>query len=132
MHDIHNIWTFGTSDEAMALAVNTLAAQGGGWVLVREGEVIATIVYEIGGIMSQRPPDVVAKETEAFADAADTLQWMPPPKENSRNLPPGFAKYLTAAFLTCSPWNWVIVAPNDEDPVGLVNVTTGERHPIVW
>jgi Adenine deaminase len=132
MHDIHNIWIFGTSDEAMALAANTLAEQGGGWVLVREGKVVAKIVYEIGGIMSQRPPAEVAAETERFAEIADTLEWMPPPKENNRNLPQGFPKYLTAAFLTCSPWRWVLVAPSDEDPVGLVNVTTGARHPVVW
>ena len=132
MHDIHNIWIFGTSDEAMALAANTLSEQGGGWVLVREGKVVAKVVYEIGGIMSQRPPAEVAAETEKFAEMADTLEWMPPPKENNRNLPHGFAKYLTAAFLTCSPWKWVLVAPSDEDPVGLVNVTTGERHPVVW
>src|SRR6185503_20324591 len=36
-HDKHNIWVVGSSDAAMAKAVNTLVEMQGGWALVREG-----------------------------------------------------------------------------------------------
>ncbi len=132
MHDIHNIWAFGTSDEAMALAVNELAAMGGGWVLVHKGKVTARIRYEIGGIFTQRPAVEAAREMENLLIAADAVEWMPASPTATRPLPPGFPKYLTVVFLTCTPWNWVLVAPNDADPVGFVNVTNGKRHSIVW
>ncbi len=132
MHDIHNVWCFGTSDEAMALAVNTLAKSGGGWVLVNNGKVVGQVVYEIAGITSQRSAREVAKDSEAMYEAADAMEWMPPSATSARPLAPGFPKMLTIAFLTCTPWKWVLVAPNDQDPIGFVNVATGERHPIAW
>jgi adenine deaminase len=132
MHDIHNVWVFGTTDEAMALAVNTLAQAGGGWVIVNNGKVAAQVVYEIGGITSQRPAEVVAAETEKLYAAGDAMKWMPASPTSARPLPPGFPKYCSTVFLTCTPWKWVLVAPNDADPVGFVNVATGARHPVVW
>jgi adenine deaminase len=132
MHDIHNVWCFGSTDEAMAQAVNALAKNGGGWVLVQDGKVTAQVVYEIGGITSQRPAEVVAAEMEKLYDAGDKVKWMPASPTSNRPLPPGFPKYFATVFLTCTPWNWVLVAPNDIDPVGFVNVTNGERHPVVW
>jgi adenine deaminase len=132
MHDIHNVWLFGTSDSAMALAANTLAAQGGGWVLVKGGKVTGHVTYEIGGVMTQRPAKDLAKEMEAFYTAADEVEWMPASPTSSRPMPPGFPKHLTLVFLTCTPWKWVLVAPNEKDPVGFVNVSNGQRHSVVW
>jgi Adenine deaminase len=131
-HDLHNIGVFGSSDEAMALAVNTLAEQGGGWVLVNRGRVAAKVVYEIGGIMSQRPAEVLAKEMEALEDAGDEIEWMPPSPTSSFPQPPGLPRNIIGAFITATPRTWVLVAPSDEDPIGLINVATGERHPVVW
>src|SRR3984957_1259302 len=54
-HDKHNIWSVGSSDAAMAKAVNALKATQGGWALVREGELVATVRFEIGGVVSCRP-----------------------------------------------------------------------------
>jgi adenine deaminase len=132
MHDIHNVWCFGSSDEAMALAVNTLAKNGGGWVLVHDGKVTAQVIYEIAGIMSERPAEAVAAEMEKLFAAADAVKWMPSSPTSTRPMAPGFPKYCSTVFLTCTPWNWVLVAPNDTDPVGLVNVATGARHAVVW
>ncbi len=132
MHDIHNIWVFGTSDGAMALAANELATQGGGWVLVVDGEVVARVIYEIGGIISQRPAEEVAEEMDALVEATAEMEWMPVSPHAGFPMAPGFSKMLTAAFLTCTPWQWVLVAPSEEDPVGFVNVTNGQRHPVVW
>jgi adenine deaminase len=45
---------------------------------------------------------------------------------------PGFPERLQFATLTCAPWAWVLVAPNPMAPTGLVNVATGQSHPVVW
>ncbi|MFT8542590.1 hypothetical protein [Acetobacter sp.] len=44
----------------------------------------------------------------------------------------GFPERLCFATLTCSPWRWVLVAPNPSVPEGFVNVQSGQTHPIVW
>ena len=72
------------------------------------------------------------QEMEDLITAADDVEWMPSSPASARPMPPGFPKLLTVVFLTCTPWNWVIVAPDEKDPVGFVNVTTGERHAVVW
>ncbi|OYW98965.1 MAG: adenosine deaminase, partial [Rhizobiales bacterium 32-66-8] len=51
-HDKHNIWVVGSSDAAMAKAVNALRENQGGWALVRRGELVATVRYEVGGLMT--------------------------------------------------------------------------------
>jgi adenine deaminase len=123
MHDIHNIWVLGNNDEAMALAANTVAEMQGGWALVSEGKVVAKIRLELGGLVSQRPVDVVAAEVEAMHQAADKLKWIGKP---------GLPDRMRFAFLTASPWKWQLVAPYKGNLGGFVNVTTGEIHPIVW
>lgn len=123
MHDIHNIWVLGNNDEAMALAANTVAGMQGGWALVSEGKVVAKIRLELGGLVSQRPVDVVAAEVEAMHQAADKLKWIGKP---------GLPDRMRFAFLTASPWKWQLVAPYKGNLGGFVNVTTGEIHPIVW
>ena len=103
----------------------------GGWALVQRGEVIATVRYEVGGLMSQRPA------AEARCRDAGAL----PRRRQGRldvraDLPPrwcpGFPERLIFATLTCAPWRWVLVAPSPLAPEGFVNVATGETHPVVW
>ncbi|MFM2279479.1 MAG: hypothetical protein RLZZ444_1710, partial [Pseudomonadota bacterium] len=60
-HDSHNIWSIGSSDEAMAMAVNRLAETGGGWVLVHRGRIAAEVHFEIGGLMTARPAEALDK-----------------------------------------------------------------------
>ena len=57
-----NIWVLGNDDEAMAIAANTVADIRGGWALVSEGEVVATVSLDIAGLMSARPVNEVAEE----------------------------------------------------------------------
>ena len=121
-HDLHNVWVLGSSDAAMALAVNELAKLGGGWVLVREGKVIARVSYEVGGLMSARPPEVVAAETEELYKQGDTLKWIGDP---------GIPKRMIFALITCAPYTWVLVAPYEGNPGGIVNVQTGQTFPVV-
>lgn len=130
-HDKHNIWVVGSSDAAMALAVNTLREQQGGWALVRDGRVLATVRYEIGGLMSCRPPEDLDAEMQALYAAAEGIDWMYEPTFHPRWFP-GFPERLIFATLTCAPWRWVLVAPCEQAPQGFVNVQSGETHPVIW
>lgn len=60
-HDSHNICVAGMSDADMAAAVNRLIALGGGFVAVRNGDVVAELALPLMGLMSDKP----AHEVEA-------------------------------------------------------------------
>jgi adenine deaminase len=122
-HDLHDIWVTGSSDEAMALAANTVADMGGGWVLVNNGQVVAKVRLEVGGLMSCRPAQEVGADLEHLWAEGDKMEWFGQP---------GIPKRMIAGFLTCTPWHWVLVAPTDKIPSGLVDVTTGHVHDVVW
>lgn len=130
-HDQHNIWAVGSCDAAMAKAVNAVAAQQGGWALVRDGAVLATVRLEVGGLMSARPAAAVAAEFDDLARAGVGIDWHWEPTFSPR-WAPGMPLRLQYATLTCAPWRWVLVAPTPAVPEGLVNVATGATHPVVW
>lgn len=122
-HDLHNIWSMGNSDAAMALAANTVAQMGGGWALVKQGKVVAKVKLDIAGLMTSRPVQEVADEMEHLLQQADTMEWIGMP---------GLPERMRFAFLTAAPWKWQLVAPYEGNTGGLVNVTTGETHPVIW
>ncbi|MBN9332079.1 adenine deaminase [Devosia sp.] len=130
-HDKHNIWVVGSSDEAMALAVNALNEIQGGWALVSGGKVLATVRYEVGGLMTCRPAPELDKEMLELYRQGETIEWIYEPTFSPRWWP-GFPERLAFATLTCSPWRWVLVAPSPLAPDGFVNVSNGQTHPIVW
>jgi len=130
-HDKHNIWVVGSSDAAMAMAVNALVDLQGGWALVREGKLAATVRYEIGGLMTCRPAEALDAEMQALYAEAAHVDWMYEPTFRPRWYP-GFPERLMFATLTCAPWTWVLVAPCEQAPQGFINVQTGEAHPVVW
>ena len=130
-HDKHNIWAVGSSDAAMAEAVNALVDIGGGWALVHRGRLAATVRFEVGGLMSCRPAEEVDAEMQALYAAAEPVDWMYEPTFRPRWYP-GFPERLMFATLTCAPWTWVLVAPCEQAPQGFVNVQTGAVHPVVW
>lgn len=61
-HDSHNIITVGTNDEDMAMAVENLVKQGGGIILVKNGEIINSMPMVVGGIMSDRSGEWVSEK----------------------------------------------------------------------
>lgn len=130
-HDKHNIWCVGSDDAAMAKAVNAIRDMQGGWALVVEGELKATVRYEVAGLMTARPAEELDTEMQALYAAAAPVDWMWEPTSSPR-WPQGFPERLAFATLTCAPWRWVLVAPGPLAPEGFVNVATGETHPIVW
>jgi len=130
-HDSHNVWCVGSSDAAMAKAVNRLQEIDGGWVLVHHGEVVAEMRFEIGGLMTARPAEAYDRDMQAFYKAAAKVEWMY--LSGGDNLwKPGFPEHLKFATLSCSPWRWVLVAPSAAAPEGFVNVQTGATHKVVW
>ncbi len=130
-HDSHNVWCIGSSDAAMATAVNRLQDIDGGWVLVHRGEVAAEVRFEVAGLMTARPAEVLDAEMQALLARAAEVDWVYAPAQMNR-WKPGFPEFLIFATLTCSPWRWVLVAPSPLCPTGFVNVQTGEQRPVVW
>ena len=113
------------------MAVNQIAAQQGGWALVRDGAVVAIVRHEIAGLMTARPAEALDAEMQALYAAAGPVDWMYEPTFRPRWYP-GFPERLMFATLTCAPWTWVLVAPCEQAPQGFVNVQTGAVHPVVW
>lgn len=122
-HDLHNITVVGSSDEAMALAVNRIAALHGGIVLVDHGKVTAEMPLEIGGLMTARPIAAAAAGMEDLYAKSDGMEWI---------ANPGFPKRVLFAMITCSPFTWRLVVPYPGNPSGLVLLQTGKTMPVVW
>ena len=65
-HDSHNIIVVGVSDEEMEFAVNSLIAQEGGMVLVKEGKVLESMPMPIAGLMSDQSGEWVDEKLTAI------------------------------------------------------------------
>ncbi len=68
-HDCHNILVAGSDENAMARAVNRLAALDGGQVVVKGDQVIGEVSLPIGGLMSDRPAFEVAEAAASILRA---------------------------------------------------------------
>ncbi len=130
-HDSHNLWVVGSSDAAMAQVANAIADMQGGWALASGGAIKARVRYEVGGLMTARPAAELDAEMAHLHAEAAAIDWLYEPSFSPRWFP-GFPERLQFATLTCAPWRWVLVAPNEAAPTGLVNVATGTSHPVVW
>jgi len=72
-HDSHNICVVGTDDSDMALAVNHLREMGGGFVVVRDGKVLAELALPVAGLMSDKSFEVVRDALIPLRKAAKSL-----------------------------------------------------------
>ena len=72
-HDSHNITVVGASDEDMAVAVNHLGTIEGGFVVVRDGEVLAELALPVAGLMSLMPYEQVHEALLPLRRAAQSL-----------------------------------------------------------
>ncbi|MDO9574061.1 MAG: adenine deaminase [Candidatus Contubernalis sp.] len=72
-HDSHNIIIVGTNDEDMYAALKQIVHMQGGFTVVREGRMEASLPLEIAGIMSQKNAAEVAEGMEAVVQAARKL-----------------------------------------------------------
>ena len=71
--DDNNIVVIGASGDDMAVAVNHLAAKGGGQVVVNHGNIIEFLHLPIGGIVSDLDPHEMAIEERNLDQAAKAL-----------------------------------------------------------
>jgi adenine deaminase len=72
-HDSHNICVVGVSDEDIAAAANRLGEIEGGFVVVRDGKVLAEMPLPIAGLMSVEPYESVREQLRALRHAAEEL-----------------------------------------------------------
>jgi adenine deaminase len=72
-HDAHNVSVVGTNDRDMLCAVEAVAAQQGGLVVVRDGEILASLPLPLGGLMSDLPYEEVAAREDQVDGAARAL-----------------------------------------------------------
>jgi adenine deaminase len=68
--DDNNILCIGATPQDMAHAINHIAEQGGGQVVVRDGQVLAFLPLPVGGIVSDLEPAQMAAEEEKLDEAA--------------------------------------------------------------
>ncbi|XXK34593.1 adenine deaminase [Rhodobacteraceae bacterium nBUS_22] len=72
-HDHHNIACVGASYADMALAANRLSAIEGGFVVVRDGQVLAELALPVAGLMSLEPFEIVRDKLVDLRNAARGL-----------------------------------------------------------
>ncbi|MCF3595332.1 adenine deaminase [Rhodobacteraceae bacterium LMO-12] len=72
-HDHHNIAVVGADYDDMALAANRLQALEGGFVVVRDGKVLAELALPVAGLMSLEPYESVRASLTDLRDAAKGL-----------------------------------------------------------
>ncbi len=69
-HDSHNICAVGASDEDIAVAVNRLGEIEGGFVVVRDGKVLAELPLPVAGLMSLADYETVRDQLRVLRAAA--------------------------------------------------------------
>jgi len=72
-HDHHNIAVVGADYADMALAANRLGEIEGGFVVVKDGKVLAELALPVAGLMSLEPFEVVHEALEHLRAAAVSL-----------------------------------------------------------
>ncbi|MBQ9931601.1 MAG: adenine deaminase [Firmicutes bacterium] len=72
-HDSHNLIVLGTNEEDMALAGNRLRELGGGCISVRNGRILAEMPLPIGGLMAERPAEVMAQQNQKLRESVELL-----------------------------------------------------------
>lgn len=75
-HDSHNVCVVGDNPADMLAAVEAVGQ--GGFVLVRDGEVISKIDLPLGGLMSDKTAEEVAREHDVFMEAGRAMGIEPP------------------------------------------------------
>ncbi|MAQ71206.1 MAG: adenine deaminase [Alphaproteobacteria bacterium] len=72
-HDSHNITCVGATDEDMALACNRIKEIQGGYVIVKNGEILGEVPLPIAGLMSDKNFEEVCKDLEGMRAASKEL-----------------------------------------------------------
>jgi adenine deaminase len=88
-HDSHNLVVAGTNDRDMLCAIDAIKNMQGGYVIVKDGKVLASISLPISGLMADRPYEKVNEEIIMLKDNLKELGFKG-----------DFDPFLTLSFLT--------------------------------
>ncbi len=72
-HDSHNLVVVGKDTRDMRTALAALSAKGGGFCVVRQGNVLAELALPLGGLMSLEDPETIARALEALHAASRAI-----------------------------------------------------------
>ncbi|MED1784577.1 adenine deaminase C-terminal domain-containing protein [Brevibacillus fortis] len=72
-HDNHNLLVVGHNPHDMMVAANEVIRNQGGFYVVEDGEVIASLHLPVGGILTEEPLEKTAKEVEHLRRAMESL-----------------------------------------------------------
>ncbi|MBN2882424.1 MAG: adenine deaminase, partial [Clostridia bacterium] len=87
-HDSHNIIVIGDNDDDMKKAVEELRRCKGGMTIVSRGEILGTLVLEVGGLMTDSPIEEVEDRIDFMNETAVSMGV-------NKNLDP----FITLSFL---------------------------------
>ncbi|TDL64780.1 adenine deaminase [Rhodococcus qingshengii] len=87
-HDSHNLIIAGTNDSDMVLAANTIKEMQGGLIVIKDGQILASLELPIAGLISDRPYREVYADLNSLHIALEKLG------ANSH-----FNPFLTLSFL---------------------------------
>jgi adenine deaminase len=118
-HDHHNLGVIGANDEDMAFAANRVAQLNGGFVVAKDGKVLAELALPIAGLMTHEDPESVAKKIHELNRIANEFHPVPSLAGRTTDL-------LTFINLTCDPFKYALT------DMGLFNLETGARLPAVF
>ncbi len=88
-HDSHNLVVAGTNDEDMLVAIEAIRSMQGGYVIVKNGTVLASVPLPISGLMSDRPFTEVNQQIVNLKEKLKEIGFHG-----------GFDPFLTLSFLT--------------------------------
>jgi len=72
-HDSHNLVVVGDDTSDMRAGLAALAASGGGFCVVRDGNVLAHLPLPLGGLMSLEEPESIARSLEQLHAASKAI-----------------------------------------------------------
>jgi adenine deaminase len=72
-HDSHNMIILGMKDEDMLCAMAALEQMQGGYVVIKDGQVMASVSLEVAGLMTQKEPSALLKDLHRLHEAAEKI-----------------------------------------------------------
>ena len=72
-HDCHNIVVIYDKPENAVIAIERLKENAGGYVSVRDGEILAEMKLPVAGLMSNTPIETIAAQSHSFKASLETL-----------------------------------------------------------
>jgi len=113
-HDSHNILVVGTNDADMTLAVNHVRKMCGGYVVVRDGKILAEMPMPLGGLLSVKTGEEVAQEN---VDLVRTVREL--------GVPSDIKPFMTLSFMCLT-----VIPHLKLSTLGLVDVDTQQLVPL--